>query len=108
MLERMRGAPCVLCGAPPARWNEPASAEHPEAASAQADALESARERIERGELDVATLHHEMLRMCAMCQEIVLDADRPEMTREVLGRIRFHVGALRRLAGEVEPRKQAS
>jgi hypothetical protein len=107
MLERLQGAPCVLCGTPPARWNEPASAEHPEVANAQADALDRARERIERGELDVTSLHHDMLRMCAMCQEIVLDADRPEMTREVLGRIRFHVGALRRLAGEVVPQKKA-
>jgi hypothetical protein len=105
MLETKPGTPCVLCGAPPARWNEPASAEDPEAACEQVASLERCLAAIEAGRVDVRQLHRDMLRMCAMCQEVVLDADRPEMKGEVVRRLRFRIDALRRLVREA---KQAS
>ncbi len=89
------GSPCWFCTAPRGRWNEPGSAEHPELAAAQLRALERWLEELERGRVTAACLHAELLRMCAMCQEVVADAGVGASAEELEGRLRFRIERLR-------------
>lgn len=94
----MHVSTCALCETHPAKWNDPASAENPSYASAQADALEKRVEELERGAVTLDELHARMLEMCGMCREIVCDVPDGVSRDAVKDRIRYCIGRLRMAA----------
>lgn len=87
-------APCFLCGSLPGRWNEPAAAKHPGEARLQMEALRRRCVELERGEVQLGALREQLLDMCAMCQEVIMDLDRDEQAPELIERITYLVHRL--------------
>lgn len=51
---------------------------------------------LERGEVTLGALHQRLLSMCAMCQELLIDLDEPSLQPELVDRLRYRIGLLRR------------
>jgi hypothetical protein len=92
----MRKRPCALCGVTPARWNEPGTARQPSAMGFQLRVLEERVAELERGDVTLGGLRRKLLSMCAMCQELMLDLDRPELEPELVERLKYRIELLRR------------
>lgn len=92
----MQKLPCALCGVTPACWNEPGTARYPGLASLQLSGLEERVAELERGDATLEALRRELLSMCAMCQELLLDLDRPDLQPELVDRLRYRIDLLRR------------
>ena len=90
---------CPMCETSPGRWNQPAPAEHPEAAVAECAALERRLQELDRGLVTPERLYACKLAMCAMCQEIVRDVEQGRPNPQVGERIRFRIARLRDVAG---------
>jgi hypothetical protein len=100
MLERQGDAPCFLCGASPARWNAPAIAADPGQAGREMAALAQRLDELKSGRATAAALRSHLLQMCAMCQEVFMDAGHGASQEDILSRLEFRVARLRALARE--------
>lgn len=98
MLQKAHDSPCFLCDTVPSRWNDPGIADHPERASSEMAALSRRAADLESDRTTPAELHHHLLEMCAMCQEVMMDAGEGASKEEVLERLAFRIERLRKEA----------
>jgi len=89
-----------MCETQPGRWNQPASAEHVEAAAAESTMLERRLCELEHGIVTPDELHERMLAMCAMCQEIVGDVESGRPNPQLYERLRFRIDRLRQVGAK--------
>lgn len=98
MLERQGDAPCFLCGASPARWNAPAIAGDPGQAGSEMAALAQRLDDLRNGRTTASALRSHLLQMCAMCQEVFMDAGTGVSQDDIIARLEFRIARLRALA----------
>jgi hypothetical protein len=77
-------------------------ARHPNVTPLQLNGLIERVTELERGETTLEVLRRDLLSMCAMCQELMLDLDQPGAQPELIDRLEYRIDLLRRLVDEAQ------
>ncbi|MGK4002641.1 hypothetical protein WMF31_08460 [Sorangium sp. So ce1036] len=108
MLQKPIEGPCFLCGVSSACWNEPAAAADPAQAGRESAGLARRLDELKSGRASVEELRAHLLQMCAMCQQVLMDAGSGATRDDVLSRLEFRIARLRDVAAASAQGRAAS